>query len=226
MRVAALFDVEGNIPALEAVLAELEILHPDAIVFGGDLFCGGQPVEAVDRARSLSTARFLLGNVDRLDDPNVAYQVAQLRPDQREFVSAFPDRLVIGGVRYSHGSPRSVDEAVTMFTPDSVLREMVQGVEETIIVIGHTHTQFDRRVDGYRIVNAGSVGAAWESTTGAYWALVTDSDVELRRTAYDVDAAVGALSNDDPNREMREQWILGPHDPRAIAQKIETGLGR
>ena len=89
MRVAALYDVEGNIPALEAVLAELEMLHPDAIVFGGDLFCGGQPVEVVDRARSLSTARFLLGNVDRLDDPNVAYQVALLRQDQRDFVAAF-----------------------------------------------------------------------------------------------------------------------------------------
>jgi len=226
VRVAALYDVEGNLPALDAVLAELDSLRPDVVVFGGDLYCGAQPVEVIDRARSVPTARFLLGNVDRLDDVNVAYQVAQLRPDQREFVSAFPERLVIGGVRYSHGSPRSVDEAVTMLTSDSVLREMVHGVEEEIIVIGHTHTQFDRRIDGYRVVNAGSVGAAWESITGAYWALITDGDVELRRTAYDVDAAIQALSIDDPNREMREQWILGPHDPRAIAQKIETGLGR
>jgi predicted phosphodiesterase len=226
VRVAALYDVEGNLPALDAVLAELDGLQPDVVVFGGDLYCGAQPVEVIDRARSLATARFLLGNVDRLDDPNVAYQVAQLRSDQREFVSAFPERLVIGGVRYSHGSPRSVDEAVTMLTPDSVLREMLDGIEEKVIVIGHTHTQFDRRVDGYRIVNAGSVGAAWESISGAYWALIDDQDVELRRTTYDVEAAVQALSIDDPNREMREQWILGPHDPRAMAQKIETALGR
>jgi len=226
VRVAALYDVEGNLPALDAVLAELDTVQPDVIVFGGDLFCGAQPVQVIDRARSLPTARFLLGNVDRLDDANVAYQVAQLRSDQREFVSAFPERLVIDGVRYSHGSPRSVDEAVTMLTPDAALREMLDGIEEKVIVIGHTHTQFDRRVDGYRIVNAGSVGAAWESSSGAYWALINDHDVELRRTTYDVEAAVQALSVDDPNREMREQWIRGPHDPRAIAQKIETAVGR
>src|SRR6476619_635905 len=82
--VAALYDVEGNLPALDAVLTELESVQPDVVLFGGDLFCGAQPVEVIDRARSLRNARFILGNVDRLDDPNVTYQVAQLRPDQRD----------------------------------------------------------------------------------------------------------------------------------------------
>jgi Calcineurin-like phosphoesterase superfamily domain len=161
-----------------------------------------------------------------LDDPNVAYQVTQLRPDQRDFVSAFPEQVVVGGVLYSHGSPRSVDEIVTMLTPDHVVREMLDGIEQHVVVIGHSHTQFDRRIGGYRVVNAGSVGAAWESVTGAYWALIKGHDVELRRTTYDVDAAIQALHVDDPNREMREGWILGPHDPRAIAERIETTLGR
>lgn len=226
MRVAALYDVEGNVPALEAVLAELETLQPDAIVFGGDLFCGAQPVEVVDRARSLSNARFILGNVDRLDDPNVAYQVALLREDEREFVAAFPEELVIGDVLYRHGSPRSVDEVVTLLTPDELLREMLDGIEQKTIVIGHTHSQFDRRVGDYRVVNAGSVGAAWETEPGAYWALLDDGQVELRRTIYDIDEAVRRLAADDPNRKMREQWIRGPHDPRAIAQRIEESLRR
>lgn len=226
MRVAALYDVEGNVPALEAVLAALSTVRPDAIVFGGDLYCGAQPVEVIDRARSLPNARFILGNVDRLDDANVAFQVAQLRPDQRDFVADFPTQLVIDDVLYSHGSPRGVDEAVTMLTPDALLRDMVDGIEQRLVVIGHTHTQFDRRIDEHRIVNAGSVGAAWESEPGAYWALIEDGDVELRSTRYDVDAAVRALHADDPNRSMREQWIRGPHDPRATAERIEKALGR
>lgn len=226
MRVAALYDVEGNVPALEAVLAELANIRPDAIVFGGDLYCGAQPVEVIDRARSLPNAHFILGNVDRLDDPNVAFQVAQLRPDQRDFVAEFSIQLVIDDVLYSHGSPRSVDEAVTMLTPDDALREMVDGIAHKLVVIGHTHTQFDRRIDEHRIVNAGSVGAAWEREPGAYWALIEEGDVELRRTSYDVDAAVGALSADDPNRDMREGWIRGPHDPHAIAARIEKAFPR
>jgi predicted phosphodiesterase len=218
--------VEGNLPALDAVLAELELVEPDAVVFGGDLFCGAQPVEVIDRARSLRQARFILGNVDRLDDPNVAFQVAQLRPDQRDFVSAFPEQVVLDGVLYSHGSPRSVDEIVTMLTPDHLLREMLEGIEQRVVVLGHSHTQFDRRVGDHRVVNAGSVGAAWEREPGAYWALVDGLDVELRRTTYDVDAAVAALHADDPSRELREGWIRGPHDPRAIAEKIEASLAR
>jgi predicted phosphodiesterase len=226
VRVATLYDVEGNIPALEAVLAELEDVRPDVIVFGGDLFCGAQPVEVIDRVRSLPSARFLLGNADRLDEPDVAYMVALLREDQRDFVATFPEKLVIGDVLSRHGSPRSVDELVTVLTPDDVLREMLAGVEQRTIVLGHTHTQFDRRVDGYRIVNSGSVGAAWESEPGAYWALLEDGQVELRRTDYDVEAAIQRLAPEDPNRERREQWIRGPHDPNAIAQQIETVLGR
>jgi hypothetical protein len=57
---------------------------------------------------------------------------------------------------------------------------------------------------------------------GAYWALVEDEEVELRRTAYDIEAALRLLPRDHPNRDMREQWIRGPHDPAAIAQRIES----
>jgi predicted phosphodiesterase len=215
--------VEGNLPALEAVLAELEPIDPDVILFGGDLFCGAQPVEVVDRCRSLPNAAFILGNADRLDEPNVAYMVELLREDQRQFVASFAEQIVVDNVLFRHGSPRSVDELVTSLTPERALHEMLEGVEQRTIVIGHTHMQFDRRVDGFRLVNAGSVGAAWERVPGAYWALIeNEREVELRRTPYNVDAAVAALSPEDPNRDRREAWIRGPHDPVAIAEQIEA----
>jgi hypothetical protein len=75
-------------------------------------------------------------------------------------------------------------------------------------------------------VNAGSVGAAWERSPAAYWALIADDEIELRSTEYDVDAALAALAPDHPRRELREQWIRGPHDPVAIAREIEEALGR
>ena len=109
MRVATLYDVEGNLPALEAVLVEVERVQPDAIIFGGDLFSGAQRVEVIDLVRSLPKARFLVGNADRLDEPRVSYHVALLRDDQRDFIATFAEKLVIGDVLYRHGSPRSVD---------------------------------------------------------------------------------------------------------------------
>ena len=224
MRIATLYDVEGNLHALDAVLHELEHVRPDVVVFGGDVFCGAQPVDVLDRARSLPNARFLLGNADRLDEPNVAFAVAQLREDQRELVAAFQEQLVLGDVLFRHGSPRSVDELVTLLTPKEVVREMLAGVAQSTVVIGHTHTQFDRRIDGYRIVNSGSVGAAWEAEPGAYWAVLEDGDVELRRTDYDHEAAIRAIATDDPGRELRAQWIRGPHDPEAIARGLEAAL--
>jgi diadenosine tetraphosphatase ApaH/serine/threonine PP2A family protein phosphatase len=61
------------------------------------------------------------------------------------------------------------------------------------VVCGHTHVQFDRRVDSLRVVNAGSVGAPYEAEPAAYWALLGE-DVELRRTDYDVEAAIAAIT--------------------------------
>jgi hypothetical protein len=129
-------------------------------------------------------------------------------------------------VLYRHRSPRSVDELVTMLTPDDALRDMLEGIEQKTIVIGHTHTQFDRRIDGYRIIKPAASEPHGKPTPGAYWALIEDGDVELRRTNYDIEAAVRLLPADYPNRETRKQWIQGPHDPHAIAQQIETAIGR
>jgi predicted phosphodiesterase len=191
LRVAALYDVHGNLPALEAVLADVERAGVDLIVFGGDVAAIGPfPLETIDLLRSLPNARFVMGNADREDLP-------ELTGERHAFVAVFEPRVSLeveglGPTLFCHGSPRSDEEIVTRATPDEAVAEMVEGVEERVVVLGHTHMQFDRRVGRHRVVNAGSVGMPYEAQPGAYWALL-GPDVELRRTGYDLEAAAARM---------------------------------
>jgi predicted phosphodiesterase len=205
-RVAALYDVHGNLPALEAVLAELDAVAPDAaIVVGGDFANGPFPAETVDRLRALGgRALFIRGNGERelLEGradaeeawaARTAFVAGALSREQRAFLAALAETRTLdvdrlGRVLFCHGSPRSDAEIVTYLTHDERLRPMLDGVAEPVVVLGHTHSQFDRVLDGTRIVNAGSVGMPYEGEPGAYWALL-GPDVELRRTPYDLEAA-------------------------------------
>lgn len=210
MRVAALYDVHGNLPALEAVLAEVEELDVDVVVVGGDVCIGPMPVAALERLLALGErALFLRGNGDReiaADPPGAGgglwaertrWSAQQLTRGQRAWLAALPDTQtvavdVLGDVLFCHGSPRSDEEILTRISPDERVAAALAGVDETVVVCGHTHVQFDRRVAGRRVVNAGSVGMPYEAEPGAYWA-VLGPDVELRRTAYDLEAAAAAI---------------------------------
>lgn len=227
MRVAALYDVHGNAPALEAVLADVAAGDVELVVFGGDLVAGPWPQETLAIARSLPRARFVLGNADRLDSsiPSGSWILDRLGDDELAFLASFEEKIVVDGVLYRHGSPRSVDEMVTSLTPDALVREMLAGIEEKLVVVGHTHVQFDRRIDGHRVVNAGSVGMAYEGRRGAFWALIGD-DVELRRTEYDVEAVAAALPADYPGRDDLSGWLLDPPDPEEVARYFESQAAR
>ncbi|HEX2506150.1 MAG TPA: metallophosphoesterase family protein [Gaiellaceae bacterium] len=195
MRVAALCDVHGNLAALEAVLAEVEAEGVDAIVFGGDLAAGPQPAETLARIEVLGDGAICVrGNGDREPGDWVSERLSEA---ERRFLATLPDvqRLDVDGIGptlFCHGSPRSDTEILTVVTTDERLREILAGVSERLVVCGHTHHQFDRVVDGVRVVNAGAVGMAYEGRPGAYWALL-GPDVELRRTEYDYEAVAEAF---------------------------------
>jgi predicted phosphodiesterase len=188
--------VHGNLPALEAVLAELG----DAlVVFGGDMAAGPMPAETLDRIMGLDDAVAIRGNADRellSEAPEsgglIDEWVAGLLEDRhRDFIAGLPETVEIevdgvGRVLFCHGSPRSDEELILKTTPDDWLRDMLAGVEANVVVCGHTHMQFDRRVDRWRVVNAGSVGLAY-GAPGAHW-LALGPDVEHRRTDYDAQA--------------------------------------
>jgi putative phosphoesterase len=212
MRVAALYDIHGNLPALEAVLADVERAGVDRLVFGGDFIWGPFPSETVDMLRALrDRAIVIAGNserevADRLDLSGklpahlvapVRWTAERLNEDQLEFVASLPktgslEVEGLGPMLFCHATPRSDEEFMTQRTPESVLAEMFASIEQRIVVCGHTHMQYDRVSAGGRVVNPGSVGMPYEPEPDAYWALL-GPDVELRRTTYDVEAALARI---------------------------------
>jgi putative phosphoesterase len=191
VHVAALYDIHGNLPALEAVLAEVEA---DVVVVGGDFLAGPWPQETYDRLRSLGgEVRFLRGNADREvveESPGRAppelmeFVRARLSPDALEFLRSLPLTVSVGRVLFCHSTPRNDEEIFTRVSSDERWGEALAGVDADVVVCGHTHIQFDRRIGDVRVVNAGSIGMPYEREPGAYWALLDGTEVELRRTEY------------------------------------------
>jgi diadenosine tetraphosphatase ApaH/serine/threonine PP2A family protein phosphatase len=197
VRVAALYDVHGNLPALDAVLAEVDA---DLILVGGDAVAGPWPSETLERLRGLGDCvRFICGNADReLTEPAKApreggppaevieWTRSRLSAEQLDFLARLPltKTLDVGGlgtVLFCHATPRSDEELLTRISSDERWLEALTGVEERVVVCGHTHVQFERRIGDLRLVNAGSVGMPYEREPGAYWA-VLGPDVHLRCT--------------------------------------------
>jgi putative phosphoesterase len=236
-RVAVLCDVHGNWPALQAVVAEVDALGVDAIVVGGDVSSGPMPVETLDELRRRD-ALFVRGNADRVLDLVGAntgevwvqsrYWVAERLGEERlSFLAGLPLDLTLpiqglGRVRLCHGAPGSDELTITRLTPDGRLRELLLGVDEHVVVCGHTHVQFDRVVDGIRVVNAGSVGAPYEAEPAGYWALL-GPDVDLRRTDYDIEATLAAfLVSGYPKAAEAETFLtLDPDRPARMSALIE-----
>lgn len=245
MRVAALYDIHGNLPALDAVLADVARADVDTVVIGGDVVAGPLPRETLERILGLDEpARFVRGNADRevsdavgeaepgargddLSRQLAAFAASRLTGGQLELLDEFRDavRLEIDGlgqVLFCHGSPRSDTEALTTETSEQRLRSVLADVAHGVVVCGHTHRQFDRRVAKWRIVNAGSVGMPYEGRAGAYWTLLGPG-VELRRSEYDLEDAIGQLRGGGFPRvdEMLLESLLEPMDPDEVAAIFE-----
>jgi putative phosphoesterase len=187
--VATLYDVHGNLRALEAALAEI----PDdaTIVVGGDVCTGGeQPSETLERLRSLGDrVVWIRGNADRelkRGEPGLVPEELieptrkALSDEQIEFLHGNPPSVQIGRVLYVHASPRNDVDIFTERTPEERIAFLFEGVDADVVVCGHTHMQFDRTIAGTRVINSGSVGLPYDDEPGAYWTLA----LEHRHTPY------------------------------------------
>jgi putative phosphoesterase len=221
MRVAALYDIHGNLPALEAVAHELSGERVDAVVVGGDVVAGPFPEDVLALLDSLEPeVHFVRGNADReltpestAPEPWRTWLSERLRP-LRARLDSWPERLSLevdglGPTLFCHATPRNDEEIFTDLTPDDIVAEMMSGIVERVVVVGHTHMQTDRRVGEMRIVNAGSIGGPYEGSRGAFWA-VLGPDVDHRRTDYDVDDLLARLRATDfpePESYYRESLL-------------------
>jgi predicted phosphodiesterase len=237
MKVAVISDIHGNLPALEAVLREVQAERPELIVVCGDVASGPMPAETIDVLRGLTNARFVRGNADRglidefdgkapapMPGPFAGWCARQISPEQRDFMAGFEATVTIDGVDglgrvlFCHAVPGNDTDVFTVETPDERVRKLMAGVRVDMVVCGHTHMQFDRTVDRLRIVNPGSVGMPY-GEPGAYWAML-GPEVVMRRTDYDREEAVvrmRAKRSDDAEQFARENVLNVPSIEQAMA---------
>lgn len=230
MRVAALYDIHGNLPALEAVLVEVEREGVDAIVVGGDIAAGPpQPREVVELLRSLPNAHCIRGNADRLfadeytGDDGLDWLLERLDDEQANWLAGLPFSAVLDDTLYVHAAPDDDRTIVTELTTDEKLADLLREVEQRRVVAGHTHMQLERRVGDKLFVNAGSIGWPYEGRPGAYWAIL-DEGVELRHTDYDLEQAAKLVRRSGHPRaeEIAAENIL-VSAPRAEALAVFGG---
>jgi predicted phosphodiesterase len=203
---AVLYDVHGNLPALEAVLDDAGAAGASRFVLGGDyaLF-GPYPAETVERLRELP-ADWIRGNGERWtanpgdapDDDVVQGAISASRELLGEQtvaeLAALPEAHVLGETRFVHGSPVS---DVRSFLPEPAddEPELLAGVSEDRLMFGHTHVQFRRHGrGGLELVNPGSVGMPFDGDHRAAYALIgDDGEVEPRRVAYSHERSAAAV---------------------------------
>lgn len=209
MRIVAIYDIHGNLPALEAVLQEIGNEAVDAIVVGGDVVAGPMPSETLTCLQNIDIpTHFIHGNAEsellrylvngepsglseQADD--IARWVAQtLTSEHQQFVAQWPMTLELdvdgfGTMLFCHATPHNDIDVFTRLTPDEKLIPLFEKLNVSLVVCGHTHMQFDRTIAGVRVVNAGSVGMPF-GRIGADWLLI-ETDVVFRHTDYDTIAA-------------------------------------
>jgi putative phosphoesterase len=232
MQVAAIFDIHGNLPALEAVLEEVRQADVDQIVVGGDVLPGPMPRETLARLRELGEkVEFIYGNCEMAalevlsgkQPAGLAEQVVstirwsaqQLDPVWEQELRAWPATLRLqlsglGEVLFCHATPRNENEIFSRGTAEELLLPIFDSAHADVVVCGHTHMQFDRMIGKVRVVNAGSVGMPF-GKAGADW-LLLGPDVQFRHTSYDLKQAAERVRRTEypEAREFAEQYILQP----------------
>jgi predicted phosphodiesterase len=234
----ALYDIHGNIDALEAVLADPRAADPDVVVVGGDAVPGPFARATLARLEALSVpVRWIRGNGERevaegvggpapaeedLAARTAAMTAAEIGDERAHALGELPLTLELDGALFCHAIPRRDDEMLTRLSPPERWSDALGEVDAALVVAGHTHQQDDRVVGGVRFVNAGSVGLPYEGDGAARWLSVADGVPELRHTAYYA-AAAGArmLAAGWPDERSVAAALIEPVEAMVVTRIFE-----
>jgi predicted phosphodiesterase len=239
MKVLALYDIHGNVDALDAVLADPRAADPDVVLVGGDTAPGAFAGEVLARLAALSVpVRWVRGNGEREvaeaigrplpegDDMaaiTAAVTLAAIGVEQARTLGGLPLTVELDGVLYCHASPRRDDEMLTRLSAAERYADALADVTAPLVVAGHTHQQDDRMVGDVRFVNAGSVGQPYEGDGAARWLWVADGAPELRRTEYDsTGAGTRILAAGWPDEQSVGAALIEPFEASDITRLFEA----
>ncbi len=200
---AVLYDIHGNVVALDEVLRDAEAAGADAYLLGGDFASWSPwPLETLERLRALPQATWIRGNGERwlreppADRPDVARELAETDSGlgtEEGWLYSLQAQVELDGVLYVHGSPLSDVESFPA-QPGEDDERLLIGMRDEIVVFGHSHLQFKRPgPSGTTLINPGSAGMPLDGDVRAAYALRhDDGEFEFRRVEYDIERAASA----------------------------------
>jgi predicted phosphodiesterase len=238
VRILALYDIHGNLDALEAVLADPRAAGPDAIVVGGDVCPGAFVGPTLDRLAQLEPpVHYVRGNGERETaemvgapppDPEngmlvfAAAAVKELGDARAHALGEWPATVALDGILFCHATPTSDSDILTRISPEDAWAAALAG-SSGLIVAGHTHQQDDRTVGEARFINAGSVGLPYEGDGAARWLWIADGEPELRTTEYDSLAAGRKMLEAGWDEDSIKASLLEPLPAIEITRMFESG---
>lgn len=254
MRVAILADIHGNLPACEAVVADIKREKPDLVIAAGDLALRGPyPRETIDLLYDSCDA-LLMGNTDAYladtylggayRDPGhwkselLSWTRNELGPARLEKLKALPFSL-----RYSpkrgqdlyicHANPRNLEESLEPTLDEAVLKRYLAHVDATAVAFGHLHFPYRRKVGRQLIADVASAGIPRDGDLRPAYGIFTYSPkgwrVQLRRVRYAVRQTTAAIND----RKMPGASVLihkmlecryRNHKDMALAARRHAGL--
>jgi predicted phosphodiesterase len=211
MRFAVMADIHGNLPALEAVLEDMQQYAVDGVIVAGDIIGGPHVVETIQIIQSLNGWTIRGNNEEYFrkyqdgtapEGWQISRQWAPMRWVYRQlndamfgYLFSLPEQVTVVSdgatpLRVVHGSPRSQSETLFPETKPEAFHQALADIAESVMICGHTHRPWQHLLNGKFALNPGAVGGPLNGHVGTQYAVITWHNgrwnAELRAISYDI----------------------------------------